>query len=365
MPLTLDSFNYDLPPERIAKYPAEPRDSSRLLVINRATGEIKDDHFYNLGNYLQPGDVIVRNNTKVIPARIIGKKETGGKLELLLTKKLSHTAEVETWECLSKPGLRVGQKGIFSNKLTATCTEISEDSYTRTIEFNMAGPEFIAELTSIGITPLPPYIAEAHSDENVFRDQYQTTYAKFDGSSAAPTAGLHFTKKLDASLLEKGIQIAEVTLHVGLGTFLPVKTDDITEHHMHSEWFELSAETAQLVEYAKNAGNRVIAVGTTSNRVLETCTVVKTNGTIAVTPQVADTDIYIYPPYKFVCTDTLITNFHLPKSTLLMLVSAFVSQPNSYELFTNFGESLIGRAYIHAIKNEYRFYSFGDAMIIL
>lgn len=365
MPLTLDHFDYHLPPERIAKYPAEPRDSSRLLVINRTTGEIKDDHFYNLGNYLNTSDVIVRNNTKVIPARIIGKKDAGGKLELLLTKKLAHTSQKETWECLSKPGLKVGQHAQFSDQLTATCTGFSEDNYTRTIEFNMAGPEFIEELTRIGITPLPPYIAEAHTDENVFRDQYQTTYAKFDGSAAAPTAGLHFTKELDRKLLEKGINIAEVTLHVGLGTFLPVKTEHVTEHHMHSEWFELSAESAQVIEVAKNAGNRIIAVGTTSNRVLETCTIVETNGRVTVTPQIADTDIYIYPPYKFVCTDALITNFHLPKSTLLMLVSAFVSKPNSSTQFTNFSESLIGRAYKHAIQNEYRFYSFGDGMIIL
>lgn len=365
MKLTLNDFDYYLPPERIAKYPAEPRDSSRLLVVDRTTGEIKDDYFYNLGVYLNPGDVIVRNNTKVIPARIVGKKDTGGKLELLLVKKISHTATVETWECLSKPGLKVDQKGIFSDVLQATCTGICEDAYTRTVEFNMAGPEFIAELTRIGITPLPPYIAEAHTDENVFREQYQTIYAKFDGSAAAPTAGLHFTKKLDENLKKHGIHIVEVTLHVGLGTFLPVKTENITEHHMHSEWFELPAETAAAVQKAKDNGNRVIAVGTTLNRVLESCSSLNSEGEFTITPQIADTDIYIYPPYKFVCVDTLITNFHLPKSTLLMLVSAFVSQPNSDELFTKFCESLIGRAYTYAIKNEYRFYSFGDGMIIL
>ncbi|MCB9801136.1 MAG: tRNA preQ1(34) S-adenosylmethionine ribosyltransferase-isomerase QueA [Pseudomonadales bacterium] len=365
MKLTLDQFDYHLPPERIAKYPAEPRDTSKLLVINRQTGELKDDHYYNLAEYLQPGDVLVRNNTKVIPARIIGKKDTGGKLELLLTKKLSHTAISETWECLSKPGLKPGQTANFGPNLTATCTGLSEDNYTRFIEFNMAGPEFIEELTNMGITPLPPYIAEAHTDENKFREQYQTIYAKFDGSAAAPTAGLHFTKELDTKLLERDIKIVEVTLHVGLGTFLPVKTKDITNHHMHSEWFELSEDAAQVIQAAKDNGSKIIAVGTTSNRVLETCSTLAEDGTFTIKPQIADTDIYIYPPYHYKCADALITNFHLPKSTLLMLVSAFVSHPNAEEVFTTFGESLIGRAYEYAIKNKYRFYSFGDGMIIL
>ncbi len=334
-------------------------------MINRQTGELKDDHYYNLANYLQPGDVLVRNNTKVIPARLTGKKTTGGNISLLLTKKLSHTATTETWECLSKPGMKPGQIAHFSDTLTATCTSLSADNYTRTVEFNQAGPEFIEELARIGTTPLPPYIAQAHKDENKFREQYQTIYAKFNGSAAAPTAGLHFTKALDTKIQERGIKIVEVTLHVGLGTFLPVKTPNITDHHMHSEWFELTAEAADTIQKAKNAGNKIIAVGTTSNRVLEACSTLTNQGTFTITPQIANTDLYIYPPYQYQCTDTLVTNFHLPKSTLLMLVSAFVTQPNGPEVFTTFSKSLIGRAYHYAIKNGYRFYSFGDGMIIL
>lgn len=365
MAFSITDFNYHLPPQHIAKYPAEPRDSSKLLIINRSTQELIDDHFYNLAAYFSPGDVLVRNNTKVIPARIIGTKVTGGKLEILLVKKLEHTAKTETWECLTKPGMKVGQTGQFGPKLRGTCNSISADTYTRTIVFNMAGPAFIEELTAIGITPLPPYIAEAHADENAFRDQYQTIYAQHDGSAAAPTAGLHFTQSLDKKLHQKGVEIVEVTLHVGLGTFLPVKTEIITDHHMHSEWFELSKEAAKKIQTAKQNKKKIIAVGTTSNRVLETSSTLREKNQFHIKENAAETDIYIYPPYKFICTDALITNFHLPQSTLLMLVSAFVSEPNTAEPFTTFSESLVGKAYAHAIRHNYRFYSFGDGMLIL
>lgn len=362
--LKLTDFDYSLPPECIAKYPAEPRDSSKLLVINRATKEMADCTFANISQFLQPGDVLVRNNTKVIPARIFGKKTTGGAIELLLTKKISQDHQTETWECLTKPGLKVGQVVELSQALTATCTGISDDGYTKQMTFSLTGSAFFAQLQAIGTVPLPPYITDAHANPNDMQAKYQTTYAKHDGSSAAPTAGLHFTPELDTKLQDMGVIIVELTLHVGLGTFLPVKTVDITKHHMHSEWFELTPNVARTITEAKAAGSRVIAVGTTSARVLESC-VQEVNGQIILTATQGETDIFMYPPYRFVCVDALITNFHLPQYTLLMLVSAFCTQPNTEHIFTNFSESLIGDAYEHAIKSGYRFYSFGDAMLIL
>ncbi len=364
--LKLTDFDYILPPERIAKYPLEPRDSSKLLVVSKTTGELVDSVFSNLTDFLLPGDVLVRNNTKVIPARVYGKKTTGGLVELLLTKKLSQTAETEIWDCLTKPGLKMGQEVALTATLSAQCVGTSSDGYTRHMQFSKAGPDLIAELHTIGITPLPPYISDAHTDSpNAFEDRYQTTYAKHDGSAAAPTAGLHFTKELDEKLQKMGVIIVELTLHVGLGTFLPVKISDITQHHMHSEWFELSELAAKTITETKANGNRIVAVGTTSARVLESCTKRADDGTATVTAKTGETDIYIYPPYQCTCVDVLITNFHLPQSTLLMLVSAFCSQPNTEHLFSTFGESIIGLAYTHAIQNEYRFYSFGDGMLIL
>lgn len=368
MSVTLSDFDYQLPQERIARYPAEPRDHSRLMVINRATGEIAHDVFYNLGTYLQPGDVLVRNNTKVLPARLTGTKNTGGSVEVLLIKKIPSTTQAksgETWECLTKPGLKEGQSVQFSPTLSGVCTGAVPDNYSRAITFTLSDAALLAEVTAIGSMPLPHYIDTSGTSEESLKTSYQTTYAKHLGSAAAPTAGLHFTPQLDENLRARGIHIAEVTLHVGLGTFLPVKSENITEHHMHSERFELPATTAKLIQDAKKSGSRVVAVGTTSNRVIESCSSLQKDGSSTITPQVNDTDIYIYPPYRFICTDALITNFHLPKSTLLMLVSAFASHPNSEAVFTNFSESLIGAAYKEAIKNEYRFYSFGDAMIVL
>ncbi|MBP7842936.1 tRNA preQ1(34) S-adenosylmethionine ribosyltransferase-isomerase QueA [Candidatus Woesebacteria bacterium] len=363
--MKLTDFNYELPGDRIAKVPVVPRDSSKLLVLNKHTGQIIDDHFYNLADYLQSGDLLVRNNTKVIPARIFGKKETGGKVEILLTKKIAHSDSTETWECLTKPGIKPGQKVFFeSDLISANCLSITPEHYTRILEFNQMGPEFIETLEKIGITPLPPYISDTTVDSDDIRKKYQTIYAKYDGSAAAPTAGLHFTKDLEKKLTTKGIQIAEVTLHVGLGTFLPVKTENILEHHMHSEWFEITQETAELIMKTKTTGGRIVCVGTTSSRVLESASKV-INNKVEIEEKTGETDIFMYPGYKYKIVDGLITNFHLPKSTLLMLVSALVTTPNTKHEFTNFLESVIGKAYLHAIQNDYRFFSFGDGMLII
>jgi S-adenosylmethionine:tRNA ribosyltransferase-isomerase len=358
--LTLDQFTYQLPKERIAYQPMQPRDHSRLLVLDRETGEMQHKHFYDLPDLLDENTVIVRNNTKVIPARIFGTKTTGGAVEILLTKRSSQSDTGEIWECLTKPGLKPGQKVVFENSsLTARCTKIT--GFTRQIGFNKFGQDLFTELDVIGNTPIPPYIpAWEAADEPRLRELYQTTFAKFEGSAAAPTAGLHFTQEIDEKLRAKGIQIEEVTLHVGLGTFLRVKEDDITNHTMHQEWFSLSEETAQRLNTAKQAGKKILAVGTTSNRVLETCT---QDGKVVA--QTAETQLYIYPPYKFQFVDRLITNFHEPKSTLLMLVSAFCTTPNTNHEFTSFAETTIGKAYHQAIQKKYRLLSFGDGMLVV
>jgi S-adenosylmethionine:tRNA ribosyltransferase-isomerase len=375
MSLTLSDFSYDLPPERIAHAPASPRDSSKLLVLDRQTGDLKHHIFRELPQLLQPGDVIVRNNTKVIPARIFGKKPSGGVVEVLLnkiqlpTKLRSQSTESaaptadpseEVWECLTKPGLKPGQTIDFSPELTARCLGFGSDTYTRLLAFSKSGIALLETLASIGELPLPPYINTPLSKAET-ADRYQTTFAKSAGSVAAPTAGLHFTPELDATLRKKGIEIIELTLHVGLGTFLPVKTETITEHHMHAETFSLSEETATVLNTAKQAGKRIIAVGTTTVRTLESC--VSKSGLLQA--QTAETEIFIYPPYHYRFVDALITNYHLPESTLLMLVSAFVSEPNTEYVFTDFQASLVGKAYAEAIKKNYRFFSFGDAMLIV
>ena len=384
--MKLSDFSYHLPEKCIAKTPAEPRDSSKLLVLNAKTGALNDDQFYNLDVYLQSGDILIRNNTKVIPARIFGHKNTGGKIEVLLVKKHAQLDTEEVWECLTKPSIKPGQTILFSPPplkkgdelakktpiLTAQCVdEQKSNNYTRLLKFSLSGSDLVAELEKIGVTPLPPYISDSHSDTDKIRKQYQTTYAKHSGSAAAPTAGLHFTKELDEKLLKKGVSIAEVTLHVGLGTFLPVKTENVLEHQMHSEWFEIPQETIDLLHKTKAAGKRAFAVGTTSARVLESVAQQSnqsntgTNQEIHLTAQTGETEIFIYPGYKFSIVDGLITNFHLPKSTLLMLVSALVCAPNTPQQFTSFLESSVGAAYLHAIANDYRFYSFGDAMLIM
>ncbi len=335
-------FYYDLPEELIAQDPLEDRASSRLLVLNKKTGEIEHTIFKNIKNYLKRGDCLVINNTKVIPARLIGEKEgSGGKVEFLLLKKIS----LDTWEIIVKPGkkARGGARVSFGGGLlTAEVIEVLPDG-NRIVKFFYDGV-FENVLDKLGQMPLPPYITHALKDKN----RYQTVYAKNDGSAAAPTAGLHFTKELLTEIKEMGVYIAELTLHVGLGTFRPVKVDDVESHVMHSEYYKIDEENAEIINNAKKNGGRIISVGTTSTRVLET--VADENGHM--TAKSGETKIFIYPPYKYKIVDALITNFHLPESTLLMLVSALAGKEN------------IDRAYKQAVEMKYRFFSFGDAMFI-
>lgn len=334
-------FYYDLPKELIAQTPVEPRDSSRLLVYNRQDKSITHKHFYDIVDYLNAGDVLVVNNTKVLPARIYGTKiPTGGHIEFLLMKRLDLTR----WEVILKPG-RIAKPGAefrFSDDLTATVLSVGEDG-SRVVEFHFDGV-FEDILSRVGEMPLPPYIKEKLSDKT----RYNTVYSKIDGSAAAPTAGLHFTKELIAKLKAKGVIFVEVLLHVGLGTFRPVKVDDVTKHHMHSEFYSVSQQAADEVNAAKAEGRRVICVGTTSVRTLESAA--DRQGHIVAGS--GDTDIFIYPPYKFKIVDALITNFHLPESTLIMLVSSLCSREEILDVYNV------------AVQEKYRFFSFGDAMFI-
>jgi len=367
---SIDQFDYQLPPELIANAPASPRDSSRLLVVDKQTGQLQHKHFFDLPALLTSNHVLVRNNTKVIPARIFGRKPTGGACEILLLHQESFTPTGVRWECLTKPGLKVGQVIEFpeqnqnhnssTSPLRATCVE--QTGFTRIIEFNQNRTDFYISLVAIGHTPIPPYIKWADKDETKLRQLYQTTYAKVTGSAAAPTAGLHFTPELDDKLRNQGVQIEEVTLHVGLGTFLPVQEEQIKAGELHHEWFEVNSETASRLNEAKQAGKIIVAVGTTTTRTLETCAKNNQDGTI--TAQTGQTSLFIQPGYKYRFVDELITNFHLPKSSLLMLISAFVSKPNTEVEFVDFPHSLVGKAYQEAIKEKYRFFSFGDAMLI-
>ncbi len=379
-------FTYELPPELIAHAPLAQRDASRLLVLNRISGEIIHSNFRVLPSFLRKGDILVRNNSKVLKARIFGyKTTTGGKVEILLNKFVKSSIDSCIWDCIVRPGIAVGQKLTFGNgKLEAECVGVSTVNYTRQILFRVPISAFYGLVDEIGETPLPPYIdpkrasaaaqnaaanSAAETAEDALFERYQTTYAREFGSVAAPTAGLHFTPQVDADLRARGIEIHEVTLHVGLGTFLPVKTDAITDHVMHSEQYTLSAQTAAALTKAKAEGRRIIAVGTTTCRVLESCAeLVSTSNPAqpqyALKPQSTETAIFIYPPYRFKFIDGLITNFHLPESTLLMLISAFVSQPNTPHAFTTFAESTVGKAYAAAIAEKYRFFSFGDSMFI-
>ena len=339
--MKVSDFKYNLPEELIAQVPIAKRDESRLMVLNRDNKIIEHKVFKNIIEYLKPGDVLVRNNTKVIPARIYGKKETGANVEFLLLNNI----EGDIWESIVRPGnkLHVGTKVIFGDGiLKAEILDILEGG-TRKVKFEYNGI-FNQILDEIGLMPLPPYIHEELKE----KDRYQTVYAKFQGSAAAPTAGLHFTDELLEKIKEKGVEIANVTLHVGIGTFRPVKVDNIEEHHMHSEHFYIKQEDVEKINKAKKEGRRVIAVGTTSCRVLES--IADENGMVKETEE--DTSIFIYPGYKFKCVDALITNFHLPESTLLMLVSALA------------GKDFILDAYEEAVKERYRFFSFGDAMFI-
>ena len=335
-------FYYELPLEHIAQCPLEKRDDSRLMVINRKTGQIKDEKFNHILHYLKPGDLLVLNNTKVLPARLYGKrKDTGGKIEILL---LRHLAKKE-WEIMVKPGKRakIGAIIEFSEELKGEIIGTTQGGL-RVIAFEYEGI-FEEIIDKIGLMPTPPYIHETLKDKN----RYQTVYAKVEGSSAAPTAGLHFTPDLIQKIEDAGVEVTEVTLHVGIGTFRPVKCDEIEEHHMHEEYFEVSAETAQKIAEAKKRGGRIIAVGTTSVRTLESNANIHKGQIKACS---GSTDIFIYPGYKWQVIDALITNFHLPESTLLMLVSAFYDR-----------ESIM-KAYKQAILWDYRFFSFGDAMLI-
>ena len=339
--MKVSEFNYELPEELIAQTPLEKRDESRLMILDRKSQTIEHKKFKNILEYLKPGDVLVRNNTKVIPARLYGQKETGAKVEFLLLNNI----EGDIWESIVRPGnkLHVGTKVNFGEgKLQAEILEIMPGG-TRKVKFHYNGI-FNEILDEIGLMPLPPYIHETLKEKG----RYQTVYAKYNGSAAAPTAGLHFTPELLQQLEEKGVQIANVTLHVGIGTFRPVKEDTVENHQMHSEHFYIKQEDAEKINLAKKEGRRVIAVGTTSCRVLET--IADENGMVK--PTEGDTQIFIYPGYKFKCLDGLITNFHLPQSTLLMLVSALA------------GKDFVMNAYEEAVKDRYRFFSFGDAMFI-
>ena len=335
--MDLKEFYYDLPEELIAQVPIKKRDESRLMVLDRKQHKI----FKDILNYLKPGDCLVRNNTKVIPARIYGKKETGANVEFLLLNNI----EDDIWEAIVRPGnkLHIGTKVTFGDGLlNAEILEVMEGG-TRKVKFTYSGI-FNEILDKIGLMPLPPYIHEELKE----KDRYQTVYAKYQGSAAAPTAGLHFTEELLEKIKEKGVEIANVTLHVGIGTFRPVKVENIEEHHMHSEHYYIKREDAEKINNAKKNGGRIISVGTTSCRVLES--IADENGLVQETE--GDTSIFIYPGYKFKCIDALITNFHLPESTLLMLVSALA------------GKDYIMEAYKEAVEKKYRFFSFGDAMFI-
>ncbi len=340
--MKLSEFDYNLPQERIAQTPVEPRDASRLLVLDRQTGEITHTHFYEIGRFLQPGDLLVVNRTRVMPARIYAQKvPTGGKVEILLLNRL----DGDLWEAMVggkrvKVGTRLSIQGVVEAEVEKVL-----DGPRRLLRFSQPVDDLLEQ---IGQMPLPPYIHEKLQDPA----RYQTVYADQTGSAAAPTAGLHFTPKLLATLEQAGIGLAEVTLHVGLDTFAPVTEDEVTEHHIHTEWCQLTADTAGQINRTRAAGGRVVAVGTTSVRTLETAALHSPVGG-PISPIEGNTNLYILPGFRFQAVDAMVTNFHLPKSTLLMLVSAFA------------GRETILQAYQTAIEEQYRFYSFGDAMLIL
>ena len=341
MSLKTSDFYYDLPEELIAQTPSEPRDSSRLLVYHRDTKTVEHKIFRDITQYLKAGDLLVVNRTRVLPARLFAFTPSGGKVEILLLKRLNS----DTWEALVKPGKKFkrGAQFIVNEELSFT-VEGETDAGGRILKFAFHGV-FEDILSRVGVMPLPPYIHEKLKDP----ERYQTVYSKETGSAAAPTAGLHFTDELLEKIRAMGVEIAEVILHVGLGTFRPVKVENVLEHKMHSEYYEVGEEAAQKINRAKKEGRRVIAVGTTSVRTLET--VADENGFVA--PCKGNTEIFIYPPYKFKCVDALITNFHLPESTLLMLVSSLCSREE------------ILHVYKTAVEERYRFFSVGDAMLVL
>lgn len=348
--MKLSNFHYHLPKELIAQSQAVPRDHARLMLINRSTGSITHHHVYDLPQLIPPDYFIVANNTKVFPARLQGHKSTGGKVELLLTKPLGHSR----YACIARPGLKVGTQVLISSEaITLSGIIIHRQDLEHTIQFNQEESHLRTTLSQIGTMPTPPYIKQLLGNSS----DYQTIYAKYGFSAAAPTAGLHFTTEL-LSTIKKQLSWHEITLNVGLGTFLPVKEDDVTNHHMHSESYVINPTTASNINLQKKKLNKkLLSIGTTTLRALES--------NPSLTPGSHSTDIFIYPPYHFQLTDALLTNFHLPGSTLLMLVSAFCAYPNAKEQFTRFENSLLGRAYAEALKRQYRFFSFGDAMLII
>ncbi len=341
--MNVSDFNYDLPEELIAQDPLEKRSESRLMILHKNTGEVAHKHFYDVTEYLNAGDCLVINNTKVIPARLYGSKEdTGAVIEILLLKRI----DANTWECLTRPGkkARSGARIVFGDGiLVGEIIDVVEEG-NRLIRFEYEGI-FEEILDKLGEMPLPPYITHKLQDKT----RYQTVYAKYDGSAAAPTAGLHFTPELLQEIRDMGVNIAEVTLHVGLGTFRPVKVENVLDHHMHSEYYEITKEACDIINETRRSGGRVISVGTTSTRTIESAA--DEDGYL--TPKKGDTDIFIYPGYEFKVIDALITNFHLPESTLIMLVSALAGREN------------VLAAYEEAVRERYRFFSFGDAMLIV
>lgn len=372
----LNKYDYPLDEEKIANQPVFPRDSSKLLILNRSTGAIEDHCFYELADLLSDKDVLVLNETKVFPARLFGKKQSGGKIELLLIKQIG----LDSFEAISKPGLKMGQRLFFprrsflesdgslsadldfSDFLQAEVIFRDENSAKVQVKFNQSNASLLAEIDLCGFTPLPPYIKATQSEEEI-KEEYQTVYAKEEGSAAAPTAGLHFTEELLDKLTQKGVQVEKITLHVGLGTFAKLTSENLNSKTLHSEYYEISKEVAARLNQAKKLGKRIISVGTTTTRSLESAVLLSaTKNEIQAVAK--ETNIFIDPPYQFNFVDGLITNFHLPKSSLLMLVSAFCSAPNTKQEFINFLSSSIGQAYLHALENDYRFFSFGDAMLI-
>jgi S-adenosylmethionine:tRNA ribosyltransferase-isomerase len=355
--MKLSEFNYSLPSSLIATYPADPRDAARLLVFNRKTNTFSDSHFYDLPDFLQKGDVLVFNDSKVIPARLHGLSETR-KFEVLLVKK----GEDRVWETWIKPGrkARIGAEFVFTDRLKAKL--VKRDDQIFFFDFNLSGQEFFAEIEQIGEMPVPPYILKARQEDKGKKEDlndYQTVYAKEKGSVAAPTAGLHFTEELLERLMVRGVQTEKVTLHVGLGTFQPVNTDNVEDFCIHSEYYEISPDTAKRLNQAKKEGRRIIAVGTTSVRVLESaatnvdaCGLTGCGQEYLLLPKSGETNIYIYPGYQFKFIDGMITNFHLPKSSLLLLVAAFI------------GKDQMQKLYKHAICEKYMFYSYGDGTLL-
>lgn len=334
--MKLSELDYNLPNELIAQSPTNPRDHCKMMVVEKNTGKILHKYFYDLPNFLTKNDVLVFNKTKVFPARVIGSKTTGGKVEVLFLKNIDNL----TWEIITKPGIKKNQKIIFDG---FDCEIIERKEKIAIAKFSIVYLDLLEKLEKIGKTPLPPYIHSKDSEETI-KKNYQTVYAQKLGSAAAPTAGLHFTRKLINEIQQKGIEIEYITLHVGLGTFEPVKEEKLEEHKIHEEYYEIENETYKRLQIAKENGKRIIAVGTTTTRVLESMDIEKLNGY---------TNLYIYPPYKFKFVDGIITNFHLPESTLLALVFAFAST------------ELIKKAYKIAVKEKYRFFSFGDSMLII